>query len=140
MNANAAICRIDSTSRSRPHHSLTTAHNPPPPNSTRLCTRRKTTHNMKDSPPRGRHDNFTHRTDATQNATNTQTQTPSASTSHNQRAKHNHPPRRRPPTRLSAAQPNTAAHAPRNHTPKQSPLNASTHARTARPESPLVHS
>lgn len=88
-------CRRDS----RTHHSLTTAHNPPPPHSTRLGTRRKTTHNVKDSPAQGRHDNFTHRTDATPNITNnTKTQTPNASTSHNHRTKHNHPGDDHPPT------------------------------------------
>lgn len=40
---------------------VTTANNPPPPNSTRLCTRRKTTH-MNNSTPQCRHDNFTHHT------------------------------------------------------------------------------
>lgn len=57
----AAPCRINYTSHSRTRYRVTTAHNPPPPDSTRLCIRSKTTH-MNNSTAQCRHDNFTHHT------------------------------------------------------------------------------
>lgn len=127
----AAPCRINYTSHSRTRYRVTTAHNPPPPDSTRLCIRSKTTH-MNNSTAQCRHDNFTHHTPhkTLQTTAHRLHQTPRPHTI-------------REPNmtirRTTHAPLKCSTHAPRHHTPKQTLLKANTHKRTARPESQLAH-
>lgn len=134
-----ATCRRDYTSHSRTHHGLDRAQHPPH-NSTRLCTGRITTHDMKDSTPQSGHDNLTRRTDATPNATNdsTQTQNPNASTSHNQGTKRKRSGDHRSRTLSRITKHNCA----RPHVTTQSHRAQSSQAqcrRNSRPESHISH-